>query len=229
MNSLTRTFFFGLLFTTCTVSWLSAKSAQETLADRLATAEYVLEQIMENEQTRIPRELLREARGIVLLNHYRGSFIFGGQGGAGALVCRHPVTGEWGPPVFITTGGANFGLQAGVKEINTVYLLMDDESVRKAYSGRFRIGADAAAVAGPVGPTEENFPIYDEPVFVYSNSRGLFLGAAFKGGWIAPDQRSTRRFYNTRDSIPEVALGTWIQVPSAGQSLLDRIRAYEGR
>jgi lipid-binding SYLF domain-containing protein len=172
--------------------------------------------------------VLRQAKGIILVHQFRAGLIFGGQGGSAVLVARIPQTGNWNVPVFLDPGGVNFGLQAGVKEMNTVFLLMTDEAVQAAYSGRFKFGVDAAAVAGPRSTDAERFDLFKASVLVYNSYGGLFAGAAVKSGWLAPFDRANREFYGTTHSTPEIALGTWFQVPSEAQPVLARIRAAEG-
>ncbi|MEZ5275689.1 MAG: lipid-binding SYLF domain-containing protein [Opitutaceae bacterium] len=203
------------------------KPYTEKLADRMTTAEYVLELIMMNAETTIPREILRQAKGIIILNQYRGGLIFGGQGGTGVMVIRIPQTGQWGTPGFVTAGQASFGLQAGYTEVNNIYLLMSDDAVTRAYTGRFNVGVDAKAVAGPVGKNTENFDLFKAEVLVYSAASGLFAGATVKGGWVSVDDKANKAFYNTNYSSPEVLLSTWLRVPPPAQPLMARLRAFE--
>ena len=203
------------------------KSYTDKLADRMATAEYILELIMMNAETTIPRDLLRQAKGIIILNQYRGGFIFGGQGGTGVIVVRIPQTGQWGTPGFVTAGQASFGLQAGYTEVNSIYLLMSQEAVTKAYSGRFNVGIDAKAVAGPIGTDVENFDLFKADVLVYTSASGLFAGATVKGGWVSVDEKANKAFYNTNYSSPEVLLSTWLRVPPPAQPLMARLRSFE--
>lgn len=149
----------------------------EKLADRIATAEFVLDLIMMDAKTTIPRNLLREAKGIIILNQHRGGFIVGGQGGNGVMVVRNPQTGQWGVPGFMVAGQASFGLQIGYTEVNNIYLLMTANAVTKAYSGRFDLGADVKAVAGPVGSSSGRFDYEKAEVLAYTASSGLFAGA----------------------------------------------------
>jgi lipid-binding SYLF domain-containing protein len=201
----------------------------QKLNDRIERAEWVLETIMVDASSTIPRNLLRQAKGIIILNQYRAGFIFGGQGGNGVLIVRNPQTGKWGVPGFLTAGQASFGLQAGYTEINNIFLLMTDEAVRKSYSGRFNIGVDAKAVAGPVGRTAEKFDLFKAEVLAYTGSSGLFAGATVKSGWVKVDDKGNRAFYNTTYSSPEVLLSTWFKLPPAAQALLSRLHNYEGQ
>jgi len=223
--------FIALTFGVLAISSASLTAAKqpytEKLAGRLTTAEWVLETIMVDARSTIPRNLLRQAKGIIILNQYRAGFIFGGQGGNGVLIIRNPQTGKWGVPGFMTAGQASFGLQVGYTEVNNIYLLMTDEAVSKAYSGRFDIGVDAKAVAGPVGKNAENFDLFRAEVLAYTASSGLFAGATVKGGWVSVDAKANRAFYNTTYSSPEILLSTWFRLPPPAQPLMARMSAYE--
>lgn len=205
----------------------NTKSYRERLADKITTLEYSLDVVMGKPETSIPTSALAEAKGIVIVHQYRVGFIIGGQGGSALLVARNPQSGTWGPPVMLNPGGLTFGLQAGANEINTVYLLMNDDAVRRAYSGRFDIGGDAVAVAGPRNSERERFDLFDAPVLVYTSLGGLFAGASVKAGWLSPDHKANRELYQTKFSTPEIAMSTWFTVPPEAQSMMTRIRAYE--
>jgi lipid-binding SYLF domain-containing protein len=217
----------GLLAIASTPLTAAKQSYIQKLNDRLERAEWVLETIMVDASSTIPRNLLRQAKGIIILNQYRAGFIFGGQGGNGVLVIRNPQTGRLGVPGYMTAGQVSFGLQAGYTEVNYVFLLMTDEAVTKAYSGRFNIGVDAKAVAGPVGKTAENFDLFRAEVLAYTGSSGLFAGATVKGGWVSVDDKANRAFYNTTYSTPEILLSTWFKPPPAAQLLIARLRGYQ--
>jgi len=227
MNLRLITFALLSLAMTSAPSMAAKQPYTEKLAERVGTAQFVLDLIMMDAKTTIPRDLLREAKGIIILNQHRGGFIFGGQGGNGVMIIRNPQSGQWGAPGFVIAGQASFGLQAGYTEVNNVYLLMTNEAVTKAYSSRFDIGADAKAVAGPVGTTADTFDKNTAPVLAYTTSSGLFAGATVKGGWIKVDDKANKAFYNTNYSSPEVLLSTWLRVPPPAQPLMARLKAYE--
>jgi len=203
------------------------KSYREKLAEKITTLEYTLDVVMGKAETSIPPSALAEAKGIVIVHQYRVGFIIGGQAGAALLSARNPQTGDWGPPVMLNPGGLTFGLQAGANEINTVYLLMNDDAVRRAYSGRFDVGGDALAIAGPRNSETDRFDLFKAPVLVYTSLGGLYAGASVKAGWLSPDNKANRELYHTKFSTPEIAMSTWFETPPEAQSMMTRIRAYE--
>ncbi len=208
----------------------AAKSFREQVTQKLTSCEYAFEVVMDKPATAVPANVLREAKGIVIVHQYRAGFIFGGQGGSAVLIVRSPQTGQWGAPVLLDPGGVNFGLQAGVKEINSIFLLMSDDAVQRAYSGRFEIGADATAVAGPRAAEAERFDLFAAaPVLVYSSFGGVYAGATVKTGWLAPFDRANRELYRTAHATPEIAMSDWFQTPPEAQGILNRVRAAEAR
>jgi len=218
----------GLLFALPATSLHAAKSFRDKLAASLTTCEYSLDVVMTKPETAIPVDALRQAKGIVVVHQYRVGLIFGGQGGSAVLCVRVPAkNNEWGSPVFLDPGGVSFGLQAGAKEINSVFLLMSDDAVRRAYSGRFEVGADAVAVAGPRNSEVENFDLFKPPVLVYNSPGRLYAGAALKTGWMTPYDKGNRELYKTTYSTPEIVLSTWFETPPEAQAIVRKIKMYE--
>lgn len=206
----------------------ASKTFREQLVDKLNACEYSLQVVLGKADIGVVSKYLGKAKGVIIVHEYRAGFIIGGQGGSAILVARVPSTGTWGPPVFLEPGGFNVGLQAGAKEINSIFILNTDEAVRRAYSGRFNVGADAFAVAGPMTAETDNLELFKKAqVLVYTSSGGLYAGATVKTGWITPFTRANRELYNTPFATPEIALSTWFQVPSEAQPLMKRLRAAE--
>ncbi len=227
MKQITRNAF--LLLGIAIVTSLSAAPKREKLVERLVTGEYVLEEIMADTGTAIPASILQDAHGILLTINYRGGFFIGGHAGTGILIAKNPLTGEWGVPAFVKTGGANIGLQLGIKEFDTIYVIMDSDTVRKAYSGRLDFGADAAAVAGPIFSATESRPSIDyqtAKILVYTSKKGLYAGVAVKAGWVAPDNKATQALYDTSYRIPEIVLSDWFELPPEAVALLQRLNYY---
>ncbi len=205
------------------------KPTREKLANRIVTAEYVLEEVMANPDTAIPSAILQDAHGIILTVNYRGGFFVGGHGGQGILIAKNPITKKWGVPAFVKTGGANLGIQFGLKEFDAVYIIMDLDAVRKAYTGRFDLSADAAAVAGPLYRSKEAHQSIDyknAKLLVYTSKKGLFAGVALKAGWISPSNKATQTFYNTDYKLPEIVMSDWFELPIEATALLQRLNYY---
>jgi lipid-binding SYLF domain-containing protein len=227
-KSLLRLLSVGILFALSVSSLHAAKSFRDKLVTALTTCEYSLDVVMSKPETAVPVDALRQAKGIIIVHQYRVGLIFGGQAGSAVLCVRVPAkNNEWGAPVFLDPGGVSFGLQAGAKEINSVFLLMSEDAVRRAYSGRFELGADAVAVAGPRNSEVENFDLFKAPVLVYTSLGGLYAGAALKTGWLTPYEKGNRELYQTPHSTPEIVLSTWFETPPEAEAIVRKIKMYE--
>ena len=227
MNRISRT--ITILLSLSLGLLATAAPKRDALVTRITNSEYALEEIMAKKETAIPASILQDAKGLIITLNYRGGFLVGGQAGKGVLIAKNPHTGTWGVPAFVATGGANLGLQLGVKEIDTVYVIMDDDTIRRAYTGRFDLSADAAAIAGPVGvvtEAQEDNDYKDANILVYAKQKGLFAGVSVKAGWVKPDSQATKIFYNTQFNTPEIVLSDWFQLPSEAQALINRVNYY---
>lgn len=160
--------------------------AQKTLSrkdyvTRIETCEAILREFMLRPTTAIPADVLQRARGIVIVNQIKAGFIFGVKDGYGVVLVKRP-DGAWSVPAFVNAGEASLGLQLGATTVETVYVIMDDETPRLLYNQRFNVGADAKAIAGPRVAEAENYnrAILNTPVLVYTKTAGLYAGATVK-------------------------------------------------
>ena len=101
--------------------------------------------------------------------------------------------GQWTLPQFITLTGGSVGWQAGIQGTDVVLVFTTRKGVEGLLKGKFTVGVDAAATAGPV---ERNAAAATDTklkaeIFSYSRSRGLFLGIC-----------STARFWKLTKMLP---------------------------
>jgi SH3 domain-containing YSC84-like protein 1 len=205
---------------TLAVPSLRATERADTIK-HIETCEAILQEFMGDQNYAIPSAVLQRARGIVIMNQFKASFIFGATGGYGVIMVKRP-DGTWSIPVVINGGGVSFGLQAGGKSIESIYILTDDETPRRLFDGQFNIGVDAKAVVGPKWAEMEsvNKEILAVPVLVYSKSKGLYAGATIKAGYIARNDEVNRKFYQTPYSMPELLYGNFVTVPEEVKPLM---------
>jgi len=177
---------------------LASVHAQTDEDARLASAAAVLRSFTADDESAIPVELLERARGIAVVpNVFRGGFIVGARRGRGVLVVRTP-SGEWGNPAFINLTGGSAGAQIGAESTDLVLVFANDNAVKNMQSGKFTLGGDATAVAGPLGRHATAALTFRAEVYGYSQSRGLFAGAAFEGARLAVDEEDAARYYAGR-------------------------------
>jgi SH3 domain-containing YSC84-like protein 1 len=196
-----------------------------TLVERLDTCEAILQDIQSSTKTSIPPEVLRRARGIVIVNQVQAGFVFGVKDGYAVALVRRP-NGRWSVPAFLNAGEASFGFQAGVKAINTVHVILDDETARLMLKSKFNFGIEAKAVAGvraAEGEAVTKQLLAKPNVLVYTLREGLYLGAAIKTGFMSPNEEANRVLYNSTNKLPELLYSDWVQPPAETRFLISYV------
>jgi lipid-binding SYLF domain-containing protein len=198
-------------------------TAQRNDTERFVDAAKILEIFTTDAEHGIPADILQRARGIAVIpNVIRGGLVFGGRRGRGLLAIRSP-NGEWSNPAFVTLTGGSIGAQFGAESADVVLVFANDRSVRNIASGKFTLGGDATAVAGPLGRRTQAAVTGRAEVYVYMHSRGLFAGAAFEGTRLDVDQEASAAFYRGTRGVP---LGAQtFETPAAALPFLDALRS----
>ncbi len=192
---------------------------------RMETCEAILREFQANPNLAIPSDVLRGAKALVITNQIKGGLVLGLQEGYGTILVKKN-NGQWSIPVVVRAGEASVGLQLGGSRIENVYVIMSEATPRQLFEGRFNIGVDAAAVAGPrVADAEKsNRELLSVPVLVYSNQKGYFAGATVKSGYITRSDAINRAFYALDYDLPELLYGNFVNpVPAEVKPLMDYV------
>jgi len=171
--------------------------AQDTkLDDRLNSAAAVVDEVMSVPDKGIPQSILAGAACVVVVPHYKkGAFVIGAQYGQGVATCRTPH--GWSAPVFVRLEGGSFGWQLGGQSTDLILVAMNDHGLQDMLKTKFKLGADAAASAGPVGRNAQastDASLHAE-FLTYSRSRGLFAGLDLDGTVLSQNGDDTRTEY----------------------------------
>ncbi len=189
----------------------------------------VLDEIMAVQLKAIPRSLLADAEAIAVVpNVVKGSFVVGVRHGKG-VVCVRDESGGWRPPQFVTLTGGSVGFQVGVQATDVILVFKTRKSVEGLLSGKFTIGADAAAAAGPVGrnAAAATDAALQAEIYSYSRSRGLFAGVALDGSVLEIDKSANTLYYRGTGLSPEGnALAENARLPESAGILLTNVAKY---
>lgn len=143
----------------------------------------------------IPRNVLRNAKGLAIMSVFKAGFIFSGKGGQGVVVAR-TRDGGWSGPSFVGMGGAGWGLQVGAQRTEFVFVLNTDAAVRAfSKNDNVTLGGDLSATAGPVGRNLQAGVTLQAAIYTYSRSQGLFAGMSLEGAVIATQKTANTRYY----------------------------------
>jgi len=197
---------------------------EETPDKRLRHAADTMQEIMATPDKAIPRDLLNKAECIgIVPNMKKAAFIVGGEYGRGFAMCR-TSQGRWSAPAPIKLAGGSFGAQIGGDSADIVFLAMNDRGMQHLLSDKFKFGADAAAVAGPVGrdATASTDATLHAEILSWSRSRGLFAGLALNGTSVEHDSDETEKLYGHPMSGREIVDGR-THTPEAARPLVQEM------
>lgn len=195
--------------------------------ERVEHAGTVLKEILDIPDN-IPEDLLDRAECVIVLPGVKKFAIgVGGSFGRGVMTCRSGATftGSWGPPALYALEGANIGLQLGGQETDFVLLIMNPKGARSLLKSKVKLGADAAAAAGPKGrtATAATDVVMKAEVLSYSRSRGLFAGVSLEGSTLRSDGGANENLYRRSLSATDIIRDRKVGVPAAAQALVSTL------
>src|SRR6202021_939500 len=145
----------------------------------------------------IPASILAGASCVVVIPSYKkGAFVVGAQYGQGVATCR-TSSGRWSAPVCVQLAGGSFGFQIGGQGTDLVWVAMNQQGLQDMLKNKFKLGADAAAAAGPVGRNAQAGTDWklNAEFLSYSRSKGLFAGINLDGTVLSQNQDDTKALY----------------------------------
>ncbi len=215
----------GVLFATSTLSAFS-QGDQEKLTERLTSAQAVMNEIMATPDKGIPSGILRGASCVTVIPAYKkGAFVVGAQYGKGVATCRTPK--GWSAPVFVLLAGGSFGWQIGGQSTDLVLVAMNQNGLQAMLKNKVKLGADAAASAGPVGRNAQAGTDWklNAEFLTYSRSKGLFAGIDLDGTVLSQDGDDTRAEYGADLPFDNVLKGN-VPVPDNAKPFVRTVARY---
>ena len=167
-------------------------------------------------------ELLKEAKGIVILNTTSFSIAIGGSGGDGILMAK--TDKGWSGPVAITTDGGTLGIDLGGSNIDIVILLMKEGVVSKWGNGDNFGTSSAGAVLGPKGGAAVDATMRNRDFNVYIWNSGAKLGVNFGGFDVNINDEANANFYGRPMVSAKDILNSVTEVPAAKKDGVARIQ-----
>jgi lipid-binding SYLF domain-containing protein len=208
----------------CLVASTSLAATNQREQQRLEDSGRVLKEILDIPDN-VPKDLLDRAECVIVLPGVKKFAIgLGGSFGRGAMICRsgQNFTGPWGAPALYALEGANIGLQLGGQETDFVLLVMNPKGARSLLSSKVKLGADAAAAAGPKGRAAQADTdiVMRAEVLSYSRSRGLFAGVSLEGSTLRSDGSANEKLYGRSVSAKDIIRDRKVGIPASGHTLV---------
>ncbi len=221
---------YALLLALLTIAAVPARAGEDE-SNRAENAVRVLKEVMEAPDKAIPKDLLENAHAIAVVpDVIKAGFVIGGRHGSG-LIAVKSRDGTWSNPSFVSLTGGSIGFQAGVSSTDVILVFRTQRGVDSIVHGKFTLGADASAAAGPVGRSAQaaTDAQLKAEIYSYSRSRGLFAGAALDGSAITIDNDSNQAVYGDGVTARRIFDGGVSNVPTAVVDFRDRLEEYTSR
>ena len=210
-----------LLALSCAIPAFAAGNEKEV--GRVKDSGVVLKEIL-NIPDDIPKDILDRAECVIVLpSVLKAAIGIGGSFGRGVMVCRsgEHFTGPWGSPAMYALEGANIGFQLGGQATDFVLLVMNPRGAESLMGSKVKLGADAAAAAGPKGrtATAATDVVMRAEILSYSRSRGLFAGVSLEGSTLRPDNGANEKLYGRKLTAKEILREGKVGRPAAASTL----------
>jgi SH3 domain-containing YSC84-like protein 1 len=203
-----------------------AATDKAALDERLDKAQEVINQIMSTPDKGIPDSVMRDATCVAVVPGLKkGAFVVGAEYGQGVATCK--TSSGWSAPVFIRMAGGSYGFQIGGQSTDLVLVAVNDKGMQDLLKSKFKIGADAAATAGPVGRNAQASTDWrlNAELLTYSRSKGLLAGIDLSGVSVSQNTDDTNAFYGGPQE-PGAILHGQVQPPSDAQAFVDTVARF---
>jgi lipid-binding SYLF domain-containing protein len=192
--------------------------------DRVKEAGVVMKEILDIPDN-IPKDILDKAECVIVLPSVKKFAIgIGGSYGRGVMTCRtgEHYTGHWSAPAMFALEGGNIGFQLGGTMTDFVLLVMNPRGADSLMKSQVRLGADAAAAAGPKGRTAEGATdvVMRAEILSYSRARGLFAGVSLEGSSLRSDGGANENLYGHKLGAREIIRQGKVPAPAAASELI---------
>ncbi len=190
------------------------------LNDRLAAATAVINEVMSVPDKAIPQGILSGAHCVVVIPSFKKAAF-----GQGVATCRTPR--GWSAPVFVQLTGGSFGFQIGGQATDLILVAMNHNGLQDMLKNKFKLGADAAASAGPVGRNAQAGTDWklNAEFLTYSRSKGLFAGVDLDGTVLSQNQDATRGVYGQNIHYEDI-LGGKVPTPPNARPFVKTVARY---
>lgn len=205
--------------------------AQKKEGERLDNSATVLRELLVG-NSGLPTSILDQADCVVIFPSVKKVAVgIGGSYGRGVLICRKggEMNGDWGAPAMYKLDQGSVGVQLGSTATDFVLVVMNRTGAEQILNGKTKLGANAAAAAGPTGAqaTGYNAAAMHVDVLTYSRSKGLFAGVSLEGATMDSDDDANKALYGKSIGAHDIVEGGQ-SAPPAAKTLIDELDKASG-
>lgn len=162
-------------------------------------------------------KLLPRAKGVLIVpDLVRGGFLLGAEYGGGVLLASDGQ-GSWSSPAFYTVAGGSLGLQLGLQESETIFLLMTDKGLDAVMKNKFTADAGVSVAFGTrgAGAQASTTAAFGADVVALSRTAGAFGGGSLGGTAILPRDTWNRAYYGSDIEPDAIVIKRAVSNPQA--------------
>ena len=203
-----RTLIYILAAAIIAATGLTAYAEEKAHERRIRLSAELIRDMAAQDDAASMADVIKSGKGVAIFPSVtKAGLMIGGQVGEGLVLLRNP-NGTWNGPSFMGLSGASIGIQIGAQSVGLVLVITNEDGLRAFTGGNsFKLGADVAIAAGPVG--RDTSAATDSrakaSIYSYSMSKGLFAGMTFEGS-VLNQNRDANRAYWGRDMSAQAAL-----------------------
>jgi lipid-binding SYLF domain-containing protein len=164
---------------------------------------------------------LAHARAVLIVpDLVKGGFFFGAEYGTGILLARN-AAGRWSGPAFYSIASGSFGLQIGLQDAATLFIIMSDGGLSAIMDNRMKLGADAgvAVVVIGAGASASTTTNAGADIYAFNNAVGIYGGVSLEGSAILPRDSWNAAYYGGNPAPGDIVLSNRVDSAQA-----DRLR-----
>ena len=178
-----------------------------TILPEINKSEYILSEF--SKEKIIPRNILEQSRGIVVLNVIRAGFVFSVKMGTG-LVLSRMNNRTWSAPIIISTAGLGLGNFGG--DMLEIVLVLNTPAALRAFCHRSNVTL-SGNLKPVIGPKDELEEVEDAAIYSYTRTKGYYVGLDISGTVLMERKASNERLYE-KGIIPRRVLEGYVSPPS---------------
>jgi len=190
----------------------------------------VLAEVQQMPDRSIPADLLKRCSAIAIFpSTVSAGLIIGGKYGQGIIMVHDEKNKTWSSPAIFNMAGGSFGWQIGGQATDFILLLMNRRCVDGLLQAKFKLGADAAVSAGPVGRNAEASTDVELKggILSYSRSRGLFAGIKLAGDVLTQHWDGNAELYGKKLSAQDIMVKDKAPMPASANKVLEVLNKYK--
>lgn len=179
----------------------------------------MLDQALDPKTPKIPRGMIKNCKGVILLSMAEAGFMFSGSVGSGVIIGHNAEDDSWTPPSAVSVAGIGLGLIAGSEVKDVIICVMERGKLETLSSEtQVKIGGQLSATMGPVGHEAEasfNFNGTSEirGTYAYTWSKGVFGGISLETAVLKVRPKENERFYGKDNVTSKEILDNTVVAP----------------